>query len=543
MALLTVENLNFQYEQQQILKDVSFQVQEGELLTIFGATGSGKSTLLKLLKPEMKPAGQMSGTVYLQDARLRAQNALKIGYVSQHPQQQVIMETVWQELAFGLENVGTPQHVMQQKIAEVASFFGIHKWLYKSTSELSGGQLQLLNLAAVLLMEPKVLLLDEPTSQLDPIAASEFIQMLAKINRELGMTLIVVEHRLEELLAITDRVLFMKDGRVQSVATPQTIGPLMREEMMRKALPAATQIHCAISDVEQSAVTVKDGMALIAQFKEQQLVLQETQQFEPYIEVRELYFRYTKKAEDIVANTSFSVGKGEIFSIVGGNGVGKSTLLSLLANVQKPYKGKIDIAGEPLKKSKAKVLLLPQNPQLLFMQSTVEEELRQLYKGSEKNIMEICEQLQITHLLKRNPFDISGGEQQKVALAKILLLKPDVLLLDEPTKGVDAAFKQHYKELLAQLQKQGLTIVIVTHDIDFAAEVSNRCALYFDRQLMSPNTPHTFFSKNSFYTTAACRIARHRFLGAITLEQVITCCQQQLNGGIIHEQHFDKSFT
>lgn len=543
MALLTVENLNFTYEQQQILHNISFSVQSGEFVTLFGATGSGKSTLLKLLKPEMKPNGQLSGSIKLYDEELTLQNSLKIGYVSQQPQEQVVMELVWQELAFGLENIGIPHNVMQQKIAEMASFFGIHKWLYKSTSELSGGQLQLLNLAAVLLMEPQILLLDEPTSQLDPIAAGEFIQMLAKINRELGLTIIVIEHRLEELLTIADRVFFIKDGCLTYDATPKTIGYLMKEQQMFKALPAVTQIFCSVSNEKQSAVAIKEGMAFISQFQQQQLILEQQQKFEPYIKVSDLYFRYTKNADDIIASTSFSVGKGEIFSIVGGNGVGKSTLLSLLAKVNKPYKGKIEMANQPLKKCSEKVVLLPQNPQLIFMKSTVEEELKHMFVGLEQDVIRICEQLQIMHLMNRNPFDVSGGEQQKVALAKLLLLQPDVLLLDEPTKGVDAAFKQQYKSIIQQLQQQGLTIIIVTHDIDFAADISNRCALFFDKQLVATNSPQAFFSKNHFYTTAACRIARHRFLGAITTEQVINCCQQQINGGIVHEQHFSESVT
>ena len=543
MALLNVKHLNFSYDDQHILHNISFVVERGELVTIFGTTGSGKSTLLKLLKPEMRPNGQLSATITLDGEELQQQNALKVGYVSQRPQEQSIMETVWQELAFGLENIGVGHEVMQQKIGEVASFFGIHKWLYKRTSELSGGQLQLLNVASALLMEPELLLLDEPTSQLDPIAAGEFIQMLQKINVELGITILVVEHRLEELLAISDRVMYLQEGRIVHDATPSTIGYFLKDDEMLKALPAATQIFCHVNNTEISPVTVKDGINFVSQFQKQQLELTELAISAPFISVKNIYFRYNKKQEDIVANTSFFVAKGEIFTIVGGNGVGKSTLLTLLAAVNNPYKGSIKIEGELLKKRREKIVLLPQNPQLIFMQSTVEEELKQLFQGSDEAVSKICEELEIMHLLKRNPFDLSGGEQQKVALAKLLLLEPDILLLDEPTKGVDAAFKEQYKNILHKLQQQGLTMVIVTHDIDFAATVSDRCALFFDRQLVAMNTPHVFFSQNRFYTTSACRIARHRFFGAITTEQVIHCCQQQIDGGIVHEQHFSASVT
>lgn len=554
MDVLTVKNLRFQMGEQTILNDVSFSVKKGELVTLFGPTGSGKSTLVKLLKPQMELVGKRAGDILFKNQPLHALpstvTATAIGYVLQNPNEQIVMEKVWQELAFGLENLGVPHGEMQQRIGEIANFFGIHKWFHQSTNELSGGQKQLLNLAAVLVMNPDVLLLDEPTSQLDPIAASEFIQMLAKINRELGITILIIEHRLEELLPICDRVLFLENGELLCSATPQTIGPILRQHPMLDALTAATQIYCKLEDDDKSPVTVRDGMQYIQKYVPRELPTQPAAaENMPLIEVKNVNFRYSRTAPDVVADAYFTINKGEIFTIVGSNGVGKSTLLQLLVGVKKPYKGKILIEQQPLKKSSLKIVLLPQNPQTLFIKQTVHEELMatlQLEKLSKPQIEEavsaICEELHIKYLQQRNPLDLSGGEQQKVALAKLLLLKPDILLLDEPTKGVDVFSKKQFAALLKDLQQQQITTIIVTHDIEFSAQVSTRCAMFFDKRLIAISEPQHFFINNRFYTTAASRIARTVFPRAITVNDVVHCCQQQIDGGSINEQPITASY-
>ncbi|MER1986539.1 MAG: energy-coupling factor transporter ATPase [Solibacillus sp.] len=547
MDLLTVKNLSFHMNEQTILNNVSLSIKKGELVTLFGPTGSGKSTLLKLLKPQLELVGQRTGDILFNGQPFHtlspAVTATSIGYVLQNPNEQIVMEKVWQELAFGLENLGVPHDEMQQRIGEIANFFGIHKWFHQSTNELSGGQKQLLNLAAVLVMNPDVLLLDEPTSQLDPIAASEFIQMLTKINRELGITILIIEHRLEELLPICDRVLFLENGELKHHATPQTIGSALNQHPMLDALTAATQIYCRLEIGEESPVTVRDGMQYMQKYTPREYQAKQLAgKQQPLIEVKDVYFRYGRTAPDVVAGAHFTIHKGEIFSIVGSNGVGKSTLLQLLVGVKKPYKGKILIEQQPLKKSDLKIVLLPQNPQTLFIKQTVHEELTatlQLEKLPKSQIEQavnaICEELHITYLQERNPLDLSGGEQQKVALAKLLLLKPDILLLDEPTKGVDVFSKKQFAALLKNLQQQ-VTTIIVTHDIEFSAQVSTRCAMFFDKRLIAISTPQQFFMNNRFYTTAASRIARTVFPRAITVNDVVHCCQQQIDGGSIHEQ-------
>lgn len=547
MDVFTVKNLSFCMGEQAILNDVSFSIKKGELVTLFGPTGSGKSTLLKLLKPQLELVGTRDGDIFFNQQPLEkippSISAPAIGYVLQNPNEQIVMEKVWQELAFGLENLGVPQDEMQQRIGEIANFFGIHKWFHESTNELSGGQKQLLNLASILVMNPEVLLLDEPTSQLDPIAASEFIQMLAKINRELGITILIIEHRLEELLPICDRVLFLENGKLRYEATPQTIGSALRQHPMLDALTAATQIYCRLEAGETSPVTVREGMQYMQKYIPQKSSTEQTTfEQQTQIDVKNVHFRYSRTAQDVVADANFTIHKGEIFSIVGSNGVGKSTLLQLLVGVKKPYKGKILIEQQPLKKSRLKSVLLPQNPQSLFIKKSVREELlatlqqENLTKPQiEDAVQTICTELDMTYLQARNPLDLSGGEQQKVALAKLLLLKPDILLLDEPTKGVDVFSKNQFALLLKSLQQRGITTIIVTHDIEFSAQVSTRCAMFFDKRLIAMSTPQHFFENNRFYTTAASRIARTIFPCAITVNDVVHCCQQQIDGGSMYE--------
>lgn len=532
MEILTVENLNFHYEQQPILQDISFSIHSGEFVTLFGPTGSGKSTLLTMIKKEMRPNGKFQGTIYFNGMNLEHTDttAASIGYMMQNPDEQLVTEKVWQELAFGLENLGVPTEDMQRKIAEVASFFGIQNWLHDSVSDLSGGQKQLVNLAAVLVMEPDILLLDEPTSQLDPIAASEFLALLAKINRELGMTILIVEHRLEELLPLCDRLLFMENGSLLYDTVPKEIGKDLLHHPMLDALTTAMRVYYKLGYRDATPITVRDGIDFIRQFPPATLPMDAVTKTDvPLIAVKDLHFRYTRKSKDLLAHAEFMIRRGEIFSIVGGNGVGKSTLLKLLAGLHVPYAGKVLFDNVAPGKWQGNIVLLPQNPQALFMHPTVREELASalpLQKLSEEEketaVCAMMQQLHIDSLAERNPFDLSGGEQQKTALAKLLLLEPDILLLDEPTKGMDIMSKNEVMRLLRDLQKHNVTTVIVTHDIEFAARISTRVGMLFDKSLIGINRPKTFFHSNRFYTTAASKIARGLFPYAITAEDIVS---------------------
>ena len=541
MDILQIENLNFRYPgaERNAVDGVIFSVHSGEFMVVCGVSGCGKTTLLRLLKPELAPAGKLGGRiVYCGGERTPAQ----IGYVLQNPDNQIVTDKVWHELAFGLENLGLPTEVIRRRVGEMANYFGIQDWFRKKTDELSGGQKQLLNLAAVMVMQPRVLILDEPTSQLDPIAASDFIATLQKLNRELGLTILLVEHRLEEVFPIADRVLLMDSGRVLVCDAPEKIGDALPDgHPMRAALPSAVRIFRSVQVADRCPLTVREGRDFLERhFGDRRGTLPEPAYRHGEnvaVELKNVWFRYEKDLPDVLRGTSVQVYAGEIYAVLGGNGTGKTTMLQVIAGVCKAYRGKVLIAGKQIRDYGGNSLyrgvlaLLPQNPQTVFIRDTVRADLTEMLEvhgvpkaEREKKIMDVAEKLSIASLLDRNPFDLSGGEGQKCALAKVLLTNPGILLLDEPTKGIDAGGKLVLKDILERLKADGMTVLLVTHDVEFAAETADRCALFFDGEILSADTPMRFFGGNTFYTTAANRMARTLCPNAVTCGQVVAFC-------------------
>ena len=565
MELLSVRDLTFTYPKQRAmtgeagpaLDHVSFSVEEGEFIVLCGESGCGKTTLLKLLKRELSPHGEKSGEIFFhgirQEELSEAEAACQIGYVLQNPENQIVTDKVWHELAFGLENMGVPTQVIRRRVAEMACFFGIDDWFRKKTTELSGGQKQLLNLASIMVMQPKLLILDEPTSQLDPIAASDFINTLQKINKDLGLTILMTEHRLEEVFPAADRVLVMDHGKLLLAEPPAQAGrDLKRIDQNHKmlcGLPSAVRIYHGLDAEEDGCpLTVREGRAFLEKNYENRIRslsgLKEKNGGSPVTDrpiamrMKEVCFRYEKDSPDVLDGAALTLYEGEIISLLGGNGAGKTTLLSVIAGTNRPYHGKIEIFGKRIGTYKGNELYvrtlasLPQNPQTVFLKMTVREDYEEIgtvmgygKEELEREIQAMAELLGITHLLDHHPYDLSGGEQQKAAIGKVLLLKPRLLLLDEPTKGIDAWSKKQLGKLLNQLKAQGLTVLMVTHDVEFAAEVSDRCGLFFDHEITSLDTPDEFFGSNQYYTTAANRISRSLYDNAVTCDEVIALCK------------------
>ncbi len=533
MEVFTIRNLNFAYPEQeeQAISDLTLSLQPGEFLVLCGPSGCGKSTLLRQLKTVLAPHGRRSGEILFDGKNLdelpQREQAEKIGFVQQSPENQIVTDKAWHELAFGLESLGYDTPTIRRRVAEMASFFGIQTWFYKPVTELSGGQKQLLNLASVMVLQPKVLILDEPTSQLDPIAASDFLATLGKINRELGTTVILTEHRLEEAFSFASRVAVMDKGTLLCTGTPADVGAELKASgnAMFLAMPAAMRIWAATASKAACPISVCDGRNWMLDYvktHELRPVPEEkknTPNVETVVSARELWFKYDKDLPDVVKGLSLELHKGEFLALLGGNGTGKTTTLKLLANLKKAYRGELTITGS--------VGMLPQNPQALFVKSTVREDLLEILPKSERKnerLAQVISLCKLADLLDRHPYDLSGGEQQRAALAKILLLNPDVLLLDEPTKGLDAEFKQVFGQILRTLQASGVAILMVSHDIEFCAKYADRCALFFDGNIVTEAEPRTFFSGNSFYTTAANRIARELLPAAVTPEDVIVAC-------------------
>ncbi len=536
MALFTIEHLTFSYPQQtaRAINDLTLSVPEGAFMVLCGPSGCGKSTLLRQLKPALAPHGVRTGRILFRGTPLEQVDprtqAARIGFVQQSPENQIVTDKVWHELAFGLESLGQDTPTIRRRVAEMASFFGIEEWFYKNVTELSGGQKQLLNLASVMAMQPDVLILDEPTSQLDPIAASDFLAVLGKINRELGTTILLTEHRLEEAFPLATVVAVMDEGRLLCTGTPAEVGSHLKAmgHRMFLAMPAAMRIWAAVASDAPCPVTVREGRDFLQDFaagKPLQPLPPEPvyPKREPVVTVSGAWFRYEQDSPDVVKGLDLTLGRGEFLALLGGNGAGKTTTLKLLAGLKKPYRGDVVVSGT--------LGLLPQNPQTLFVKKTVREDLFEIFTGSklprseqEARVARMVSLCRLEMLLDRHPYDLSGGEQQRAALAKVLLLQPEILLLDEPTKGLDAEFKQMFAEILRSLLARGVSLLMVSHDVEFCARYANRCALFFDGAVVTEATSRAFFSGNSFYTTAANRIARPLAPQAVTAEDVMAIC-------------------
>ena len=573
MAHFAIEQLTFAYPgaDRRALDGVSLEIERGSYVVICGKSGCGKTTLLRHLKSVLTPHGERTGRVLfegvpLEEVSQRDQSA-KIGFVMQNPDAQIVTDKVWHELAFGLESLGCDKDSMRFRVAEMASYFGIESWFHKDVRDLSGGQKQLLNLASIMAMRPSALILDEPTSQLDPIAASDFLNTVRKINLELGVTVILTEHRLEEVFACADKVVVMDRGEIVSVGSPLRVARELHASGndMMAALPAPLRIFYGVEAAREvglgkaspdkatpekaespdAPLTVREGRRWLSRVASDDCAQRDAIPADapldavehPVLSLKEVWFRYDRDLPDVLRGASLDVAPGSILAIMGGNGAGKSTLLRVACGISKPHRGTVRVFGRKLKDWKAGSLfdgclaLLPQDPQNLFVKKTVREDLAEMLASSRLpeadralRIEHVIDMTDIESLLDKHPFDLSGGEQQRAALAKVLLTDPKILLLDEPTKGIDAFFKRQFASVLDDLKRDGVAIIMVSHDIEFCARHADAVAMMFDGEIVAQSTPRTFFSSNSFYTTAANRMSRHVFPRAITDEDVIGQC-------------------
>ena len=551
------------------LRDTELHVRQGEFVVILGRSGCGKTTLLRQLKPSVTPVGKKKGQIIFDgkdicslDDRMAAS---QIGFVWQDVNAQLVTDKVLHELAFGLESLGYDNGYVRRRVAEMGSFFGLGDIFHRKVMELSGGQKQLVNLASVMAMSPKVLVLDEPTSQLDPIAANDFINSLVRINRELGTTIIMTEHRLEDVLPVCNRSVVMENGRIIYDGDVRGFAESVRSKRIDRGLylsmPASVQIYMGLEkdSGKQLPLTVPDAREWLVdydrKFRENggAPVVPEIQnrgadegvngsenqadnaavdkgdkkrgavngqkdagcrEEHPVVcSLDEVSFRYERNTGDVLRQVSLDIYANEILMINGSNGCGKSTMLSLIANLYSPYSGKLHIAKN------LRTGMLPQNPELLFTRRSVRDEL--IDAKDRQQLAEIVRFCRLEELLDRHPYDLSGGEKQRLGLAKVLIADPDILLMDEPTKGLDNGFKMQLADMLRKLQKRGKTIVVVSHDIEFCAVAGDRVALLFDGEVAMVGDVRSYMSDNNFFTTAASRISRNILDGAVTVREVL----------------------
>ncbi len=502
MDALTYRGFTFAYPHgAPVLADVDWSVPAGAFAVLVGATGSGKTTLLRCAKPELAPVGERAGAVLLGGEPLAAGGREpRIGYVSQDADNQIVCDKVWHELAFGLENLGTPPDDMRRRVAEVAHFFGMEPWFRRSAEELSGGQKALVCLASVLVMQPSVLLLDEPTAQLDPVAQKSFLHALFRLNRELGLTVVVATHSPETMVDYATMAARVVGGRV----APASLGEFRygRGEIAGKgregaeggcAVDAASERAAAASAAAPGGCGAPAGAAAGVSGGRASAPAPEGA---PALRFSDAWFRYDRAADWVLRGLDLTLGEGRIHAIVGGNGCGKSTLLRAAAGTLRLERGKLANA------LRADQALLPQNPKMLLVCDTVAEELAEWADAGGYGpdaIARVAGQLGLAGLDDRHPYDLSGGQQQKLALAKLLLVEPRLLLMDEPTKGLDAPSRLEIARILRRLRAEGRTIVLVTHDVAFASRVADTMTMLFDGEVACTQPPAEFCERNLFY--------------------------------------------
>lgn len=548
MEAIRLEDVTFRYPDsgRDALSHISLSVKQGELVLLCGSSGSGKSTLLRLIKRSIAPHGELTGDIFIlgrKSGELSEREAVsQIGFVFQNAENGIVTESVFRELAFGLESLGEQSAVIRRKAAETAMYYGIDKLYRRKTSTLSGGEKQLLSLACAMVTEPQILLLDEPTSQLDPISAKELLAAVFRLNRELGVTVIISEHRTDELFQSADRVLYLDGGALTVDALPERAATDTRFPL--GALPAAAQVFRLLGG---SGTECPLTTAAARAFLRDRCVITEPEKNEDEnpaagavtIKLRGVCFSYDKASPEILRDLSLDIRSGEVLAVLGGNGAGKSTLLKLITGVLKPTHGRVKLVGfDNAKPAARSVVCLPQDPRDLFLCDTVKDDVLSAglacgldTAATQSRADELLSRFGISELAARHPYDLSGGELQKAALVKLLMMSPKVLLLDEPTKGMDFVSKSSVTETVRALRSSGVTVVLVTHDTLAAAECADRCALLFDGAIVSEDPPSRFFSELSHYTTQQAHITRGLLGGAVTNADILAAARLKEGSG------------
>lgn len=543
MSVFEVENLTYYYPEAKrpALQNVNITVEKGEFLLITGGSGCGKSSLARALAgliPDFY-GGTIGGAVTFNGQDIRAMNrralARQVGIVFQDPEKQLVMTGVEAEIAFGLENLGLTQQEMFRRVAEVMSFLELSSFKADFTANLSGGQKQRLALGSVLAMQPHTLILDEPTSQLDPVAAEDLFNLIKRLNEELNLTIVLIEQRLERCFHLADRVAVMENGRILRTGTSAEVAAWQVSEGM-PFVPrvAAFFAHAGFADIP---LTVKEGRKKLDEVSFSgrgagQHVPNPARQKKaaaPVVEVKNLWFTYPNGRE-VLRGINLTAGAGELVTVLGGNASGKTTLLKNLAGLLKPGRGKVLVGGKepgrtPPQELARVIGYLSQNPNDYLFQDTVEEELKFTLANLESpdagSVGPLLDRLGLDRYRMTNPRDLSSGERQRVALASVLVAGPKLLILDEPTRGIDYRLKTVLGNLLQRLAEEGTAIILVTHDVEFAAEYADRIVMLFDGQIACDGSKHAVLGSSMFYAPQIGRLFRGYDDTVLTLGEAV----------------------
>jgi len=557
LSLFKIQNLTYYYPESDspALRNINLSVEDGELLLVVGGSGSGKSTLARVLAGLIPDyyGGKIGGKVFFQGKELaefgRRALSTHVGIVFQDPEKQLVMTSVEAEIAFGLENLGLPQEEMFRRVAEVMSFLNLSPVKNEFTANLSGGQKQKVALASVLAMQPRVLILDEPTSQLDPVAADEFFYLIERLNKEMGYTVVLIEQRLERCFHLADRIVVMEKGEILCEGPVGEVA-LWEAENSLPFIPPVARFFASLR-VPSVPVTVKEGRQELKKLLPASLKNSHAAEVSAasggnccpgarcskkekcegtLVEVKDVWFTYPNGTEAL-KGVGLEVKQGEFVVIMGENAAGKTTLLKHLVGLLKPARGSVVVMGKDTRKVSltelaGEVGYLSQNPDDYLFQDTVEEELlftlHNLGLEDDGVVDEVLDKLGIACYRNLNPRDLSSGERQRVALASVLVARPKLLVLDEPTRGIDYRLKKELGGFLQELAEEGVAVVVVTHDVEFAAEYSQRVLMMFDGRIVCDGPKAKVLGESLFYAPQMTRLFKDYVDRVLTVEEGIT---------------------
>ena len=506
MACIEIENLRFTYPSRDTptLQGITALVPHGAFVLLTGPTGCGKSTLLRTLNGLIPhaSAGMFTGTVHLDGQDIAAQSLAttcqQVSLLFQNPDDQLFCTLVEDEIAFGLENLSFPPEEIQERITTALEQVGLSGFESRKISSLSGGQKQRVALAAICAIRPQVLLLDEPTSHLDPKGTREILNIVNHLNNEMGITVVLATHRTREVVPLCNHVWLMADGCL-CLDLPRT-----------EAFQDATPYQRLGVQVPQAGNTVVKSTA-----SSRKHASNATQQ-NPFLNVQNLHFRYPNTDKDAVCGISCEVPRGEVVAIMGANGSGKTTLIHLIASLLRPSAGEIAIDGKPCSRVKlhqlaGKVGIVFQDPDLLLQAETVRDEVAfgpKNLKFSKNTLVERVDntltRFDLQNLTSEAPYALSRGQRQRTAVAATFSLHPDLFLLDEPTTGQDAQhLYQLMDELCDEIRQENKSLIFATHDTDLTLKYADRILLLHNGTVIYDGDPDTAFADQDLVQQAS----------------------------------------
>lgn len=495
-----------------VLRDISLTIPPGTLTLLSGASGSGKSTLLRCINGLVPhfTGGTISGqiSVFTADPIKDGPEtmAATVGFVFQEPEAQFVYDIVEDEIAFALENMGVPRDEMHRRVDSTINSLGLSELQQKAVSALSGGEKQKVAIASALVCQPKVLVLDEPTSQLDPISADDVLQYILTLKHSLNLTIILSEHRLERLLPYTDNILYLTDDHQYIYGAPQEILPQM--DQVPPIIEIGKKLNLSLFPLKPETFPNQAIKTHYSGTTNQDTVL-------PNETLKLSDFCVSIDSQEIIKNVDLTLFQSEIHVLMGHNGAGKTTLLRAIMGLL-PHSGGKYLNGEDISANRLRTIIdhiayLPQNPSDLLFAETIMDEIKitlnnhQILKN-EPELVSFLEQFGLAEKSQRYPRDLSIGERQRTALAAITVHAPSIILMDEPTRGLDYQNKKSLSSLLQRWCKHGKTILVVTHDVEFGAMIADRVTLLEAGKIQFTGSPKAAFSQIIGYKTQTAQI-------------------------------------